>query len=235
MLLIVGRQETGNLEAQIRGSRFAWSIRVISVDALLRLMFIKEDVEDPLLVQRIHNMLIPREFTRLDAIADLLFSATEEVKQDEASVEVEEVVEAEKSERPKFTPVAFHEACVKRLQAKLGVSLIKRTARVTRRPTKRLPSCARSPRSTHPIQIRTTGSPSILINRSFSSSTAIHSWHSVVAAASASFWFPMTRLNRGWRAHGRPPLKIVRTGMSLSTAPRPLTLYACGKAGSPLT
>lgn len=127
VLLVVGRQETGNLEAQIRGSRFAWNIRVISVDALMRLMFIKEDVEDPALVQRIHNMLIPREFTRLDAIADLLFSATEEVKQDEASSEVEEIGEPERSEGPKFTPVAFHEACVKRIQAKLGVALIKRT------------------------------------------------------------------------------------------------------------
>lgn len=127
ILLIVGRQETGNLEAQIRGSRFAWSIRVISVDSLIRLMLIKENVEDPVLVQRIHNMLIPREFTRLDAIAELLFSATEEVKQDEASAEVEEMVAPEKSEGPKFTPVAFHEACVKRVQAKLDVTLVKRT------------------------------------------------------------------------------------------------------------
>lgn len=127
ILLIVGRQETGNLEAQIRGSRFAWNIRVISVDALIRLMFIKEDVEDPVLVQRIHNMLIPREFTRLDAIAELLFSAAEEIKQDEASAEVEEVAATGKSDGPKFTPVAFHEACVKRVQAQLGVTLVKRT------------------------------------------------------------------------------------------------------------
>ena len=47
MLLIVGRQDTGDLEAQIRGSRHAWDIRIISVDALLRLMFTKEEVEDP--------------------------------------------------------------------------------------------------------------------------------------------------------------------------------------------
>ena len=31
MLLTVGRQDTGDLEAQIRGSRYAWEIRVISV------------------------------------------------------------------------------------------------------------------------------------------------------------------------------------------------------------
>lgn len=73
MLLIVGRQDTGDLEAQIRGSRHAWDVRIISVDALLRLMSIKEEVEDPQIVQRIHSILIPREFTRLDEIADILF------------------------------------------------------------------------------------------------------------------------------------------------------------------
>ena len=63
MLFVVGRQDTGDLEAQIRGSRYAWDIRLISVDALLRLMSIKEEVEDPAIVQRIHSILIPRELT----------------------------------------------------------------------------------------------------------------------------------------------------------------------------
>ena len=127
MLLVVGRQDTGDLEAQIRGSRHAWDIRIISVDALLRLMRIKEELEDPLIVQRIHSILIPREFTRLDAIADVLFSAAEEIKQDETPIEVQEQSEDAKFDEPKAIPVAFHEACVKRVQANLGVSLIKRS------------------------------------------------------------------------------------------------------------
>jgi hypothetical protein len=36
ILIIVGREDTGELEAQIRGSRHAWDIRLISADALLR-------------------------------------------------------------------------------------------------------------------------------------------------------------------------------------------------------
>jgi hypothetical protein len=36
ILYIVGRSDTGDLEAQVRGSRHAWDIRLISVDALLR-------------------------------------------------------------------------------------------------------------------------------------------------------------------------------------------------------
>lgn len=126
MLLVVGRQDTGDLEAQIRGSRYAWDIRIISVDALLRLMRTKEEVEDPLIVQRIHSILIPREFTRLDAIADVLFSTAEDIKQDESPVKVEEEPENTKSDEAKVLP-AFHEACVQRIQGRLGVSLVKRS------------------------------------------------------------------------------------------------------------
>ena len=45
-LIIIGRDDrnTINLESQIRGSRYAWNIRVISVDALTRLMRLKETV-----------------------------------------------------------------------------------------------------------------------------------------------------------------------------------------------
>ena len=128
ILLVVGRQETENLEAQIRGSKYAWNVRVISVDALLRLIFIKEEVEDPSLVQRIHAVLVPHEFTRLDIIADLLFSAAKEIKQEEAEPII--IADEQDSERlggPKFTPVAFHEDCIKKVQAKLGISMIRRT------------------------------------------------------------------------------------------------------------
>ena len=38
ILIVVGREDTGDLEAQIRGSRHAWDVRLISVDALIRLM-----------------------------------------------------------------------------------------------------------------------------------------------------------------------------------------------------
>ncbi|HEX6177572.1 MAG TPA: hypothetical protein VF057_04385, partial [Thermoanaerobaculia bacterium] len=65
ILLVVGRHDTGGLEAQIRGSRHAWDMRLISVDSLLRLMTIKEDVGDPSTMEKIGNLLVPREFTRL--------------------------------------------------------------------------------------------------------------------------------------------------------------------------
>lgn len=137
MLLIVGRQDTGDLEAQIRGSRFAWDIRIVSVNALLRLLSIKEEVEDPQIIQRIHSILVPREFTRLDEIVDVLFSTAEDIKQEDT--EVEEVVPVDKkSKEPKFKPVAFHEACISRIQAHLKENLIKRTRAQYSTPDKML-------------------------------------------------------------------------------------------------
>ena len=132
ILLVVGRQDTGDLEAQIRGSRHAWDIRIISVDALLRLMKIKEEVEDPQIVHRIHNILVPREFTRLDAIAEVLFSATEDIKQETITLLTNESDEPQvklgaANKEPKFVPVAFTDQCIARIQASLNRTLIKRS------------------------------------------------------------------------------------------------------------
>jgi hypothetical protein len=124
-LIVVGRQDTGDLEAQIRGSRHAWSMRIISVDALVALAELKEEVEDPQIVSRIHQILIPREFTRLDEIVEVLFSTAEEVQQEEAT-EIEEPGPAP-TKQPKFVPVAFHEGCLDRITAHLSVNLVKRS------------------------------------------------------------------------------------------------------------
>lgn len=128
VLIVVGREDTGDLEAQIRGSRHAWDVRLISVDGLLRLMALKEAVEDPIIVRRIHDILVPREFTRLDEIVDVLFSTAEDIKQNEVPEEVEEVEEGDTAEqKPKFTPVAFHDACVARIERYLARNLLKRS------------------------------------------------------------------------------------------------------------
>ncbi|HEX8128074.1 MAG TPA: hypothetical protein VF527_03165 [Pyrinomonadaceae bacterium] len=128
ILFIVGREDTGGLEAQIRGSRHAWDIRLISIDALLRLLALKEEVEDLRIIEKICAVLIPREFTRVDSIVDIVFSTAEDVRQDELVAEIEEhegdeEPDAERTQR--VTPVAFHEACIRRIEKHLGQSLIK--------------------------------------------------------------------------------------------------------------
>lgn len=126
MLLVVGRQDTGDLEAQIRGSRHGWDVRIISVDALLRLLLTKEEVESPDLVSKIHSILIPREFTRLDEIAEVLFSTSEDVREEVEDAEPDASPDTEEKV-PKFKPVAFHEACITRVESFLSRKLIKRT------------------------------------------------------------------------------------------------------------
>ena len=88
VLLVIGRGDTDDLESQIRGSRHAWDMRIISVDALLQIAEIKERVEAPTF-QRFHEILVPKEFTRLDEIAALVLSTASD-----SSAEVDEGVGA---------------------------------------------------------------------------------------------------------------------------------------------
>lgn len=80
VLIVVGRQDTGDLEAQVRGSKHAWTIRIISVDALGTLVTLKENTEQANSVTRIHELLIPFEYTRLDRIIEIAFTVTEDAK-----------------------------------------------------------------------------------------------------------------------------------------------------------
>lgn len=80
ILIVVGRDQTGELEAQIRGSRHAWDIRVISVEALVRLVRIKEETEDTGTAAKIRSLLVPIEYTRVDGLIDILSSATKDVE-----------------------------------------------------------------------------------------------------------------------------------------------------------
>jgi hypothetical protein len=80
ILIVVGRQDTGDLEAQVRGSKHAWTIRMISADALATLVALKENTEQADSVKRIHELLIPFEYTRLDRIIEIAFTVSEDAK-----------------------------------------------------------------------------------------------------------------------------------------------------------
>jgi hypothetical protein len=131
ILIVCGRDDTGNLESQVRGSRHAWDIRLISVDALLRLMQLKERLEDPSTIQKIRDILVPREYTRVDGIIDLAFSTTEESQQAESTPDLTENGAAETPLMlspelvVKAPPAKFHAACIERIQSHLGINLIR--------------------------------------------------------------------------------------------------------------
>jgi hypothetical protein len=126
VLIVVGRKDTGDLEAQIRGSRHAWDMRLISIDALVRLMLLKQQVEDPAIIQKMYDLLIPREFTKLDEIVEIVFFTAEDIIEEEPAEE-NDSNDMVKKKVPKFTPVAFHQKCVDRIEKHLGATLVKQT------------------------------------------------------------------------------------------------------------
>lgn len=130
ILIVVGREDTGDLEAQIRGSRHAWDVRLISVDSLLRLMRLKEKVDDPQIIQRICDILIPKEFTRLDNIVDIVFFTAEEAEQDAVTENLDDLpnVNINKKQIERIDkPMAFNEACVEKFSSRNKVDLIRQT------------------------------------------------------------------------------------------------------------
>ena len=88
VLIVVGRQETGELEAQVRGSRHAWDIRLISADALVKLVHLKENTEDPETGRKIRSLLTPMEYTRLDSMIDVMFTAAKDVEEGTSTLQV---------------------------------------------------------------------------------------------------------------------------------------------------
>jgi hypothetical protein len=137
ILIIVGRSDTGDLEAQVRGSRHAWDIRLISIDGLLRLMHLKEELDDPKIMGKIRQVLTPQEFTKVDGIIDLVFSTTADVKKEQELTEVADEEEDEQR-KTKFTPINFRDACATRVQKHLGQPLVKRSSAVYSSPDENL-------------------------------------------------------------------------------------------------
>ena len=102
------------------------------IDAGLRQMRsigMTKSVDDPDALRRVYELLIPREFTKLDEIVELVFSTAEDAKKTEELPELEVVSEPMRAQKegPKFTPVAFNDLVAKRVSDHLGIPLVKRT------------------------------------------------------------------------------------------------------------
>ena len=80
MLYVVGREDTGALEAQVRGSRYAWDMRLISVESLIKLVQIKEKSDSPSTIRQIRQLLQPFEYTKIDRIIDVIFTTAADVE-----------------------------------------------------------------------------------------------------------------------------------------------------------
>jgi len=125
LLIVVGRQDTGDLEAQIRGSRHAWDIRLISVEALLKLAAIKENLSDAKTAQQIAEVLKPLEYTRVDRLIEIMFNTSEDLQAEAASEEEADVSAAQPGKPEKAAPAKFHDETIERVSDFLKVSLIR--------------------------------------------------------------------------------------------------------------
>lgn len=104
ILFVVGRQDTGALEAQIRGSRYAWEMRVVGVDSLIRLVSVKEKSSEDQTVTQIRELLRPFEYTRVDRILDVVFSAAVDVvTQDEEPTDNDQAEPFQQERTPQST------------------------------------------------------------------------------------------------------------------------------------
>ena len=127
ILIVVGRNDTGGLEAQVRGSRYAWDVRIISAEALLKLVLTKEDADNTTTIEKIRQLLIPQELTKLDFIVDLLATTADDIK---LSAEDDDAIQDEtnnQKEGKKLTPVSFNDEVAKKVSAHLDVGLKKKT------------------------------------------------------------------------------------------------------------
>lgn len=127
IVIVVGRQDTGDFEAQIRGSQHAWDIRLISVDALLRLAEVKEQLNDWSTSNKINRLLRPVEYTRLDGIVELLFAAKQDLETSDTVPppdDEQSATKAQKATGGKYD--AVRETAALRIGEKLGVTFVRR-------------------------------------------------------------------------------------------------------------
>jgi hypothetical protein len=122
-LIVVGREDTGALEAQVRGSRFAWEMRLISIERLIKLVQIKEKSDDPATIQQIRQLLQPFEYTKIDRIIDVIFTTAVDVENAEGAEQETVVADEEAANKQVRTDPELLNA--KRLEAAKAFATLK--------------------------------------------------------------------------------------------------------------
>ncbi|MES9988119.1 MAG: hypothetical protein ABW077_09395 [Candidatus Thiodiazotropha endolucinida] len=133
ILLVVGRKDTGDLEAQVRGSKHAWDIRIIRAEALLTLAKVKVASEEDS-SEKMRHILRPVEYTLLDALVDIVYTTsqdTEDVGIVEDDILKKSIENIEKKGTWEFTETkiinSLRNQIIERFSSLKGQQLIKRT------------------------------------------------------------------------------------------------------------
>ncbi|HVU90294.1 MAG TPA: hypothetical protein VHD36_23385 [Pirellulales bacterium] len=125
ILIVVGPEETASFEAQVRGSRYAWDVRILGVKALYRLLKLRETLDDENVERQIQGILLPQEFTRLDSIIDLVFATAEDAQVNDGP-EIDTAVDDVPAARD-IAPAAFHADVLPKLEEFFKQPLVKRS------------------------------------------------------------------------------------------------------------
>ena len=123
ILLVIGRNDTESLEAQVRGSRHAWSMRIIGIDALIKLMEVNLSTLSNEVTEKIHTILRPFEYTRIDKIVDVVFTTAEDKENEIEELEGIEVEETNQSSStqvrtPKEILIQKKSECIRKVSEK---------------------------------------------------------------------------------------------------------------------
>jgi hypothetical protein len=129
ILIIVGRQDTGDLEAQIRGSKHAWDIRLLSTDSLIKMLALKETVNDIKTMVQINEILKPNEYTRIDKLIELILLTSQDIQtfNDSEDAEDKNDVGMNINKKDKQEHLSFNDACIANIQKYFNIKLIKET------------------------------------------------------------------------------------------------------------
>jgi hypothetical protein len=129
ILIIVGREDTGDLEAQIRGSKHAWDIRLLSSDSLIRLLILKELLNDIRTIQQINEILKPNEYTKIDKLIELIFITSQDIQlvNNQESI-LDEENDLQKDNIMKHVQFSFSDNCFLKIQKHLN-NLFKKESR----------------------------------------------------------------------------------------------------------
>ncbi len=128
ILLVIGRKDTQSLEAQVRGSKYAWSMRIIGIDALTKLMEVNTNSESSEVTDKIHQLLKPFDYTRLDKIVDIIFTTAEDRKDiEENSIDIDDNSSSYNQERTAIEIISQRKTdAIKKLSNKVDRILVKR-------------------------------------------------------------------------------------------------------------
>jgi len=141
ILFVVGREDTGALEAQVRGSRYAWEVRLIGIEGLIKLVQVKEKSDEPATIHQIRQLLQPFEYTKLDRIIDVIFTTAVDL---ESGQEEEQLVETNGHKQDRTEPGLLNtkrQQAVDSFAAIKGKELVKASRTLFWSPDKQLRVC----------------------------------------------------------------------------------------------